>query len=288
MSINQYQKKVNELDKEIAQLEDKKSKADKKAAEEAKKAASVNIPKNASSSTLKSKLKQAAYYEEKARKASKESAVIQKRIADKRKQRNDANKLLQKEQSKEDKKDKKTQSKKIADIQRLYEKRIRDLELNSIPERHLNENIYDNNIPEYDVFVSHAWEDKGSFVNEFVDDLRALGISVWYDTSDIKWGDSMRQKIDDGLKKSRFGVVVLSPDYIAEGKYWTKAELDGLFQLESVNGKILLPIWHGLTKQNVLDFSPILANKKAMSTAMMTAKEIALELKSLLDSINDN
>ena len=288
MSIKQYQKKVNELDKEIAQLEDKKSKADKKAAEEAKKASSVNIPKNASSSTLKSKLKQAAYYEEKARKASKESAVIQKRIADKRKQRNDANKLLQKEQSKEDKKDKKTQSKKIADIQRLYEKRIRDLELNSIPERHLNENIYDNNIPEYDVFVSHAWEDKGSFVNEFVDDLRALGISVWYDTSDIKWGDSMRQKIDDGLKKSRFGVVVLSPDYIAEGKYWTKAELDGLFQLESVNGKILLPIWHGLTKQNVLDFSPILANKKAMSTAMMTAKEIALELKSLLDSINDN
>ena len=124
--------------------------------------------------------------------------------------------------------------------------------------------------------------------HEFVDDLRALGISVWYDTSDIKWGDSMRQKIDDGLKKSRFGVVVLSPDYIAEGKYWTKAELDGLFQLESVNGKILLPIWHGLTKQNVLDFSPILANKKAMSTAMMTAKEIALELKSLLDSINDN
>ena len=92
----------------------------------------------------------------------------------------------------------------------------------------------------------------------------------------------MREKIDDGLKKSRFGVVVLSPNYIADGKYWTKAELDGLFQMESVNGKTLLPIWHELTKKEVLNFSPIIANKKAMSTAMMTPQEIAEELIKLL------
>ena len=90
------------------------------------------------------------------------------------------------------------------------------------------------------------------------------------------------RKYADGLKKSKFGVVILSPNYIAEGKYWTKAELDGLFQLESVRGKTLLPIWHDLTKKQVMEFSPIIANKKAMTTASMTAQEIAAELANLL------
>ena len=98
----------------------------------------------------------------------------------------------------------------------------------------------------------------------------------------MKWGDSMRAKIDEGLCHSRFGVAVLSPDYIAEGKYWTKAELDGLFQLESINGKMLLPIWHNLTKKQVIDFSPIIAGKLAMNTASMTPDEIADKLVELL------
>lgn len=93
----------------------------------------------------------------------------------------------------------------------------------------------------------------------------------------------MREKIDNGLKKSKFGVVVLSPDYIKEGKYWTKTELDGLFQMESVNGKTLLPIWHNLTKKEVMMYSPIIASKLAMTTANMTPQEIAEELKNLLD-----
>lgn len=108
------------------------------------------------------------------------------------------------------------------------------------------DNATPDNEPEYDVFVSHAWEDKEDFVDEFVEALTKLGIKVWYDKTQIKWGDSMRKRIDEGLKKSRFGVAVLSPHYIADGKYWTKAELDGLFQLESVGGKMLLPIWHNL------------------------------------------
>ena len=92
----------------------------------------------------------------------------------------------------------------------------------------------------------------------------------------------MRAKIDDGLRKTKFGVVVLSPDYIAPNKYWTKAELDGLFQLESVNGKMLLPIWHNLTKKQVMEYSPIIAGKLAMNTASMTASEIANELMNML------
>lgn len=286
MSVDYYQRIVNSLDKEIADLEKKKASADKKAADEQKKAASVTISKNASASTIKSKMNQIARHNDASNKAASESADFTKKIADKRKKRNDAYLRLQKEQQSEQKK----QDKKIKDMQKSYENRIKDLSkqmVESVIDSAVSSTttmpaLSDENEPEYDVFVSHAWEDKEDFVEEFVQELRKLEIKVWYDTSRIKWGDSMRAKIDDGLRKSRFGVAVLSPNYIADGKYWTKAELDGLFQLESVNGKTLLPIWHKLTKKEVMDYSPIIASKLAMNTASMTAKEIAENLLELL------
>jgi len=47
---------------------------------------------------------------------------------------------------------------------------------------------------------------------------------VWYDVLTIKWGDSIRAKIDQGLKKSKFGVVVISRNYIK--KHWTQYVLN--------------------------------------------------------------
>lgn len=241
MSAEQYQRMVNTLDKEIADLEKKKAAADKKSADEQKKAAGVNISKNASAATIKSKMSEIRRHEDAARKASEESADLQKKIAEKRAKRNDAYLKLQKEQQVEQKKAQRAQQQMISDMQRLYEGRIADLEKQALPVVSVYSTSETDLMPEYDVFVSHAWEDKESFADEFVDELRKLGISVWYDTSQIRWGDSMRQRIDDGLNKSRFGVVILSPNYIAEGKYWTKAELDGLFQLESIRGKRFFP-----------------------------------------------
>ena len=68
------------------------------------------------------------------------------------------------------------------------------------------ENTGEAKVPEYDVFVSHAWEDKEDFVDEFVDALRASGLRVWYDTSEIKRGDSIRKRIDDGNQKGSHGI----------------------------------------------------------------------------------
>lgn len=278
MSVEQYQRTVNSLDKEIAELEKKKAVADKKAADAQKKAAGVSISKNASAATVKSKMSQIGRYQSDSIKEANESADFAKKIADKRKKRNDAYLRLQKEEQVVQKK----QEKLIKDMQESYEKRISELQTQSLPDVERVVADEDNGLPEYDVFVSHAWEDKESFVDEFVNELYKLGVKVWYDTSQIRWGDSMRERIDDGLRKSKFGIVILSPNYIADGKYWTKAELDGLFQLESINGKTLLPIWHELTKKQVMDFSPIIANKKAMSTAIMTPEEIAKELVKLI------
>lgn len=284
MSVEQYQRSVNSLDKDIAALEKKKAEVDKKCAELSKKISSTekSITPRTSASTTVSKLKQISSWESDRAKKSAESADLGKKIADKRQKRNDAYLKLQKAQQDEQKK----QDRQMKNIQASYESRISQLQHLSIPSSvhrgSSNAGATTEDV-EYDVFVSHAWEDKESFADEFVEELRKLDLRVWYDTSQIKWGDSMRAKIDDGLKKSRFGVVILSPDYIKEGKYWTKAELDGLFQLESINGKMLLPVWHNLTKKEVMAYSPIIAGKLAMNTASMTPTEIAEEFAKLLE-----
>lgn len=282
MSVEQYQRTVNTLDKEIADLEKKRATLDSKCAELKKKIgdAEVAIRKTKSASTVKSKLNQISTWQKEESKKAAESANIGKKISEKRTKRNESYKKMQKAQLDEDKK----KDKKMKSMQASYENRVRELisQLSAKPLITEAVHVYEASSEEYDVFVSHAWEDKESFVDEFVAELEKLDIKVWYDKQRIKWGDSMRARIDDGLKKSKFGIAVISPDYIADGKYWTKAELDGLFQLESVNGKMLLPIWHNITKQQVMNYSPIIASKLAMTTASMTAEEIASEMKSLL------
>lgn len=134
----------------------------------------------------------------------------------------------------------------------------------------------------YDAFISHATEDKESFVNEFVEELKNRTVKVWVDALRIQWGDSLRKSIDEGLKKSHFGVVVISPHFIAKG--WTQYELDGLFEREMSGGKVVLPIWHNITKSEVQKFSPSLAGRKAITTGIMTAGEIADELVKLLSN----
>lgn len=184
---------------------------------------------------------------------------------------------LQKEQQNEQKKQDRANQR----LQTSYESRISELQQQLVTSIIMSQQNSVASNEKYDVFVSHAWEDKEDFVDEFVSELRKQGLKVWYDTDKLKWGDSMREKIDNGLSKSRYGVVVLSPNYIAEHKYWTKTELNGLFQVETINGKTILPIWHNLTKKQVTEYSPIIADRKAMTTALMTPAEMASELKDL-------
>lgn len=133
---------------------------------------------------------------------------------------------------------------------------------------------------QYDVFISHATEDKESFVNALVEELTKRNVQVWVDALRVKWGDTLRKTIDEGLKKSRFGIVVISKHFIAKG--WTQYELDGLFEREMTQGKVILPIWHNITKAEVQDFSPSLAGRKALLTSEMTPSDIAGELVLLL------
>jgi hypothetical protein len=133
---------------------------------------------------------------------------------------------------------------------------------------------------EYDVFISHASEDKDDIVRPLAEALREKELKVWYDEFELKIGDSLRRKIDKGLANSKFGIVVLSKSFI--GKGWTNYELDGLVSRAVTGEQILLPIWHKITKQEVIDYSPSLADKLARSTATHTIDEIASEIAELI------
>lgn len=118
----------------------------------------------------------------------------------------------------------------------------------------------------WDVFISHASEDKDSVVRPLADELAGRGLQVWYDEYELKVGDSLRAKINEGLRRSRRAIVVLSPAFF--GKHWTEEELDGLSALEAVAGEHrLLPVWHQLSHADVAARAPTLANRIAVTTA---------------------
>lgn len=138
----------------------------------------------------------------------------------------------------------------------------------------------DDRSKSYDVFISHASEDKDDIVRSLANALSSRGLEVWYDEFTLRIGDSLRQKIDKGLANSRVGLVVLSPAFLSKG--WTNYELDGIVTRSISGEQILLPIWHNVTKQHVVDFSPSLADKVARSTATHTVEEIAEEIAEVI------
>jgi hypothetical protein len=131
---------------------------------------------------------------------------------------------------------------------------------------------------EYDVFVSHASEDKESIVRPLAHALQDEGLTVWYDEFELRIGSSLRRSIDAGLGNSRFGVVVLSESFFKKG--WSNYELDGLVTREVAEGgaQLILPLWHRVTNEEVIEYSPSLADKLAIRTSDSTVEEIAAEI----------
>lgn len=134
---------------------------------------------------------------------------------------------------------------------------------------------------EYDVFISHASADKDGFVRPLAEALRDGGLEVWYDEFALQVGDSLRRRIDQGIKSARYGIVVLSAAFLS-GRRWTEHELDGIVNAYIYNRQVLLPIWYGVSHSDVMDYSPTLADKVALSSESMSVEEIASELISYI------
>src|SRR5262249_27016104 len=117
-----------------------------------------------------------------------------------------------------------------------------------------------------DAFISHASEDKAMVARPLADELTARGFIVWLDEYEIKIGDSIYNSIDDGLRRARFGVVILSHSFFA--KNWTRRELGALAALGDAEGtNKILPIWHNLEHSDVAGRSPLLADLLAVRSS---------------------
>lgn len=118
---------------------------------------------------------------------------------------------------------------------------------------------------DWDLFISHASEDKADVARPLARMFAQNGLKVWYDEDTLTVGDSLRRSIDHGLANCRFGVVILSPHFFE--KEWPQKELDGLVAREDGSGKRILPVWHNVTRKDVVKLSPPLADKLGVPTS---------------------
>ena len=118
----------------------------------------------------------------------------------------------------------------------------------------------------WDVFISHASEDKLAIVAPLAGALRKQGGRVWYDEFELKLGDSLSKSINRGLMDSKFGLVILSKDFFA--KRWTEYELQSLIARVVGGEDIILPIWHNIDQESIKKYSLYLADLKALSSDM--------------------
>jgi hypothetical protein len=141
------------------------------------------------------------------------------------------------------------------------------------------ESLMEKRMP-WDVFISHASEDKDTIARPLAASLRAAGLRVWFDETELRLGDSLRRSIDNGLAQCRYGVVIISPSFLR--KEWPQRELDGLTAREIGSRKVILPIWHDVSFADVARYSPVLADRLAVRSELGLT-QVVVAITSLMD-----
>ena len=116
-----------------------------------------------------------------------------------------------------------------------------------------------------DVFICHRSTEKASVVRPLVKHFDENGISSWVDEAEIRWGESLTAKVNEGLRISRFVVVVLSTSFVDQ--HWPERELNSALNIEASSGETkVLPLLLGSDqeRQKILQHYPLLNDKKYM------------------------
>ena len=130
-------------------------------------------------------------------------------------------------------------------------------------------------LPEYDVFISHANKDKVELVEKLYQSLSKLGIQIFYDKESLEWGDNWKDKILNGTKKAEFAIIVISENFF--DREWTEKELNEFLNRQNRNGqKLILPILHNISVEQLQDKYPNVADIQAIDSKQYSCDEIAL------------
>jgi hypothetical protein len=128
----------------------------------------------------------------------------------------------------------------------------------------------------WDVFISHANDDKEAVARPLAALLESKGLRVWLDEQQLKVGDSLSGKIGDGLAFSQFGIVILSPAFFAND--YPQKELQALLSRQTSQGRYILPVLHELEHSELKTRAPLIADLLAISTSR-GLESVANELK---------
>jgi hypothetical protein len=283
MNSTYYHNQINRIEKDIADLQKKIANESIKENDKNRQIDAINrsITKNTSISTLNSKQRQANGYQNDISACRNKVADYQKKLSDKSIELGRRKQDLRKAETNEQNKFRQEQSDFQRQLSQEIENQKSQLEflINQNYASVNNENKETRDIKDYDFFISHATEDKDEIVRDLASALKDNGFEVWYDEFELKIGDSLRSKIDQGLINSRYGIVIISPSFVK--KNWTEYELNGMVAREMNGHKVILPIWHKISKDEVLKFSPSLADKMALNTSIHTIEDIIKSLKDL-------
>lgn len=260
--LKRYRAEANRLRGEISKASSTVAAKHKKAAD-----ARTSASKSKNASTVKSKLSEGE-------RASKDAIDAEKKRGDLEKKLAETEVKVTKAQEKAEKEREVSQKRMISDIQRRADLASSQFEPLDRPVSPIPDRSAGRSEAASDIFLSHASEDKAELARPLREALEQRGVSVWFDEIQIKVGQSIRQEIERGIATCRFGVVVVSPHFFA--KQWTNAELDALFNRKMDSGQnMVLPVWHRVSKDEVMQHSPLLSGILALNSAVMTVDEMA-------------
>lgn len=128
---------------------------------------------------------------------------------------------------------------------------------------------------QYDVFISHANKDKSDYVDLLYMALKRLGINIFYDTEVLSWGDNWKKVILDGTASSEFAIIVISENFF--GREWTEKELhEFLGKQNSCGQKIVLPLLHNISLEQLTEKYPALGEIQVIDTQKYSKEEITI------------
>ena len=127
----------------------------------------------------------------------------------------------------------------------------------------------------YDVFISHANSDKEEYVNDLKSSIDQLGVNIFYDKDTLQWGDNWKQKLLEGIETAEFAIIVISKSFF--GREWTEKELHDFLERQNSNGqKIILPILHNISFDELKEHYPSIAEIQAIESNKYSCDQIAL------------
>lgn len=110
-------------------------------------------------------------------------------------------------------------------------------------------------------FICYDHRDKERIAQPLAVALQRKQCPVWFDEFSLHVGDNLRVQIEKGLKDCAKCILILTPHFLSNTR-WSRREYDSIFTREIIQGEeVILPVWHGVSPEDVYHFSPSLAGK---------------------------